>query len=115
MQEQIPEWKRGALTVSDQPSEEERKGLFGKLKHSVKEKINQTEGAKRFYESENYKKVKDIKDNYQEFRQKLSEQIEEAQNPVVQSTRMIADSLLRESSTASAVREMQKYDPTFDL
>lgn len=28
---------------------------------------------------------------------------------------MIADSLLRESSTASAVREMQKYDPTFDL
>ena len=89
--------------------------MLGKLKHSVKTRINETEGAKRFYESENYKKVRNIKENYQEFKQKLSEQIEEAQNPVVQSTRIIADSLLRESSTASAVREMQKYDPTFDL
>ena len=49
----------------------------------MKTRINETEGAKRFYESENYKKVRDIKENYQEFKQKLSEQIEEAQNPVV--------------------------------
>ena len=57
--------------------------MLGKLKHSVKTRINETEGAKRFYESENYKKVRNIKENYQEFKQKLSEQIEEAQNPVV--------------------------------
>ncbi len=43
----------------------------------VKEKINQTESAKKFYEGESYQKIKEIKDNYSEFKTKLNEQIDE--------------------------------------
>ena len=40
MEKQIPEWKRGALTVSEGSQvEEERQGLIKKLKSSVKSKI----------------------------------------------------------------------------
>ncbi len=42
----IPEWKRGALVLSDKNEViEEKKGLIGKIKNQ----INETEAAKNFY------------------------------------------------------------------
>ena len=115
MNENIPEWKRGALTVSDQTETEEKKGVFRRMSGKVKEKISSTESAQKFYQSENYQKIQGIKETYSEFKSKLNEQIEETQNPVVQGTRRIADIVMTESSCARAIKEMQKYDPTFDL
>ena len=48
MEASIPEWKKGALVTTDEAVVEEKKGVFGKLKS----KINETEGAKKFYESD---------------------------------------------------------------
>ncbi len=73
MEKQIPEWKRGALTVSDVQVEEERKGLIKKLKSSVKSKINQTDTAKQFYQSEEYKRLESIKNEYKEFKSNFVE------------------------------------------
>ena len=47
----IPEWKRGALVLSDKNEViEEKKGLIGKIKNQ----INETEAAKNFYQTEDF-------------------------------------------------------------
>jgi hypothetical protein len=65
----IPEWKRGALVTTDEPIVEEKKGMFGNLKS----KVNETEAAKKYYESEEYQKVKDARDNYKDFKDNLKD------------------------------------------
>ena len=45
MQEQIPEWKRGAITISDTPTQEEKKGLLKKILGKSKEKLSGTKAA----------------------------------------------------------------------
>ena len=58
--EDIPEWKRGALVVGNPEEEEEKKeapGIFGRVKNKVKSKIDNTEAAQKFYESEDYEKL----------------------------------------------------------
>ena len=54
MEAETPEWKRGALVVSDAVEEEERPGLFGRLKNRVSSKVGETEAAKKFKESSEY-------------------------------------------------------------
>lgn len=46
LQEDIPEWKRGAVTLTDAEAVEEKKGLLGRLKRKVKSKLSDTEMAK---------------------------------------------------------------------
>ena len=79
----IPEWKKGALVVSEAVSEEEQRGLFGRLSDKAKHRFSQTEAGKRFYESEDYEKVKQVRANYQEFKDNLKDGIENTQNPAV--------------------------------
>lgn len=57
IQEDIPEWKRGAVTITDAEATEEKKGLLGRLKRKVKSKLSETEMAKQFKDSEEYKKI----------------------------------------------------------
>ena len=60
MEEEIPEWKRNALVIAsdDEDGEGERKrGVFGRAKDAVGEKISSTQAAQNFYESEEYKKI----------------------------------------------------------
>ena len=45
----------------------------------------------------------------------MKDQIEGSQNPVVQRASQAADLVVNETSCARAIREMQKYDPEFDL
>lgn len=35
IQDEIPEWKRGAVVISDKPVEEERKGIFKRMTGKV--------------------------------------------------------------------------------
>ena len=45
LQEQIPEWKRGAVTISDKPVEEAPKGIFSRMTSKVSSKIASTKAA----------------------------------------------------------------------
>ena len=60
MEESIPEWKRNALVIASDDEEEEEKrerGIFGKMKAKVGERVGNTEAAQKFYQSEEYKKI----------------------------------------------------------
>ena len=45
IQQQIPEWKRGAVVISDKPPEEEKKGLFKRMTGKISSKITKTSSA----------------------------------------------------------------------
>ena len=59
MEESIPEWKRDALVIAsdDEEEEEQRRGILGRMKDNVADKINQTEAAQKFYQSDEYAKL----------------------------------------------------------
>lgn len=63
MEASIPEWKRGALVVTDE-APQEKKGMFGRLKSKVSSKIGNTKVAKKFKESDDYQKIQDMRENY---------------------------------------------------
>ena len=50
-----------------------------------------------------------------EFRGNLKEEIDSTQNPLVRTTRELADVVFLESNCARAVKEMKKFDANFDL
>ena len=91
--ESIPEWKRGALVVGDQEEEEQKEapGIFGRVKGKVKQKIDNTEMAQKFYESEDYEKLTKLRDEAKEFRAELRDQVDASQSPVVQRASQVAD------------------------
>ena len=101
--------------VSDAIPEEERRGLFGRLSDKAKNRFGQTEAGKRFYDSEDYQKMKEVRANYQEFKDNLKDGIENTQNPAVQRAVAAADIAYTESSCARAIKAMQAYDPTFEI
>lgn len=69
MEAAIPEWKRGALVVTEpEAAEKKEAGLLRSMKNKVSEKIGRTEAAKKFQESEEYSKIREMRANYQEFR-----------------------------------------------
>lgn len=110
LEKAIPEWKRTAMVVTDQGEGEEKKsGIFGKLS----EKIGETEAAKKFYESEDYQKLKAVRSNYEQFKSNLQDGVETSQSPLVQRTAQIYDTAKMESACGRAVKAMQAYDPYF--
>lgn len=111
MERNTPEWKRGALVVTDADQGKEKEGVFG----SIKQKISKTEAAQKFFESEEYKKLREARGNYSEFKGKLREGIENTQNPAIQRAMQVADLAYTESSCARAIKNMQQYDPYFDF
>lgn len=115
MQEEIPEWKRGAIVVTDQQAEEEKPGLLKRFSNKVKSKITSTSAAQEFMQSEQYKSVEKMRAEMQEFRNNLKEEIDNTQNPLIRQTRSITDYAFSESNCARAIKEMQKYDREFDL
>ena len=108
----IPEWKKGALVVqSKEQKAEEAKGMYGKFK----DKVSSTDAAKKFYQSDEYDKLKSYRNDYQEFKGNLKEQLENSQNPSVQKATMAYDYVGSESSCARAILNMEQYDTDFDL
>lgn len=117
MEEEIPEWKRNALVIQSDDEEEEQKkqGVFSKFKGAVGERINQTQAAQNFYESDEYAKIQEMRKEAREFRHDLREQVDASHNPVVQLSSKMADKLTSDTPMAAAILSMQKYDPEFDL
>jgi len=112
----IPEWKRGALVVNDQAEEEaEELGRFGRFKGKLQEKIDSTEAAQKFYESEDYQKLKEVRGEVKNFKAELKDQVDGSQNPAVNLVSQGVDKVFSETGQALAVKEMKKYDPEFDL
>jgi hypothetical protein len=83
MEAATPEWKRGAIVVSDAVIEEEKPGLFGRLKNKVSSKVGETAAAKKFRESDEYEKLNAMRQNYADFKGNLKDGVENTQNPVV--------------------------------
>lgn len=75
MEESIPEWKRNALVVAsdDEGDAAEKRGILGRIKASAADKINQTEAAQKFYESEEYKKLEEARKEVKEFKADLKD------------------------------------------
>lgn len=95
--------------------QEEEKGLLKKLKSKVKGKIVESSAAKSFMETEEYKKIKEFRQEMKEFKENVKEEIDQTQNPFIQTGRDVFDVAFVESSTAKAIRDMQRYDPSFDI
>ena len=115
LQEQIPEWKRGAVVLSDLPATEERPGILSRLSKGVKSKLSSTKAAQDFMETEQYKNIEKIRAEMQEFKSNLREGIDNTQNPVIRSTRQATDMIFMESNCARAIKEMKLYDPDFEV
>ena len=54
------------------------------MKASAADRINQTETAQKFYESEEYKKLEDVRKEVKDFKADLKDQVDASHNPVVQ-------------------------------
>lgn len=115
MEKSIPEWKRNALATTEEAVVEEKIGMFTRMKKAGKSKFNDSEFAQNYYESEDYKKLEEARDSYSEFKTTLKDEVEMSQNPNVQRAAQAADYAYMESSCAKAVKNMEKYDPDFDL
>ena len=117
MEEEIPEWKRNALVVASDDEEEEQKkrGMFGRMKGKIAGKINETEAAQNFYQSEEYKKIEDMRKEAKEFKEELREHMDASHNPVVRASATVVDKVANDSPCAQAITAMQKYDPEFKL
>lgn len=111
--ESIPEWKRGALVVTE-PGEEEQEvqGIFKKIRSKISGKIQDTSLVKSFKEDEN---VQWARKEYQQVKGDAREQIEMSHNPLVRGASQAADKITAETSWTKAVREMKRYDAHFDL
>lgn len=109
MEKSIPEWKRNALVTTEKGVVDEKKGLF----KGIKSKISETDAAKKFYETDEYNKIKEVRGNYKEFKEKLREGMENTQNPAIQRAVQVADLAKSESSCARAIKSMEQYDPYF--
>ena len=102
MEASIPEWKRQALVIQDKRAQKE-KGMFGRMK----ERITTSDAAQRFYESEDYDKLKDMRSNYNQFKSNLQDGIETTQSPTLQRTVQVVDMARAQSPCGRAIIAMQ--------
>ena len=106
----IPEWKRGALVTSD-GKVQEKTGAFGNLKN----RLYDTQTYKDLAASEQGQHLKEVRQNYKDFRANPKDQVETSQSPLVQRTAQVVDTVKMENSCARAVKNMQAYDPYFSF
>ena len=117
MEEEIPEWKRNALVVSndDEGEVQKKKGMIGRMKAKIGDKINETEAAQNFYQSEEYKKIEDMRKEAKDFKEELRDHMDASHNPVVRASSVVVDKVANDSPCALAISNMQRYDPEFKL
>lgn len=73
MEESIPEWKRSALVATESGEPVKKKGVFGRMKDSVKDKVYSTDQFKNFEQSEEYEKLQKLRKEVQEFKGDVKE------------------------------------------
>ena len=72
MEKNIPEWKRNALVLQGEEIKEEKGGMFSGLKNRVKD----TKFAKEKKDSEANEKIKAMRDDFKDFKEKLRDGVE---------------------------------------
>lgn len=120
MQEEIPEWKRTAVTMVDEDKvQEEHAGYIKKLYRKVSTKVSDTSVAKKIMESEEYKEIKkkyrEVKTEASEFKEDFKDEVETTQNPVVGTARSATGYVFQETELSKAIGKMKLYDPEFDV
>jgi len=115
----IPDWKKGAMTVTDNEPEEKKAGLFKRAVSSASTKIGGTKFVKNLAQTEEFKEFKkqytEVKEDMTDFTEKLRDEVETTENKGVSFARDAGSILFHESNTSKAVRTMKVYDQTFDL
>jgi len=119
-QEEIPEWKRTAVTIVDESKLEDRKsGTIKKLLKKVGSKVSDTSIGQKVLKSEEYKEFmknyRKIKVEAAEFKEDFKDEVETTQNPVVGGIRGLGDKILGESALSQAIGKMRLYDPEFEI
>jgi len=79
MEKNIPEWKRNALVMQGEDVKEEKAGLLKGLKN----RIGDTDAAKKFRESEEFDKLQAARNDFRETVGKFKEGVENTQNPAI--------------------------------
>eukprot|EP00345_Euplotes_harpa_P009925 CAMPEP_0168356342 /NCGR_PEP_ID=MMETSP0213-20121227/25093_1 /TAXON_ID=151035 /ORGANISM="Euplotes harpa, Strain FSP1.4" /LENGTH=373 /DNA_ID=CAMNT_0008368733 /DNA_START=64 /DNA_END=1186 /DNA_ORIENTATION=- len=120
MQENIPDWKRTAVSVVDeQAKEEENSSYLIKLYRKVGHKVSDSVIANKIIESEEYKdfkkKYREIKIEAKDLKEDFKDEVETTQNPVVGTVRTVGDYLFQETTLCQAITKMKEFDPEFDI
>ena len=120
MQEEIPEWKRTAVTMVDEDKvQEEEAGALRRLYRKFGSQVSNTTIAQKIMESEEYKdfrkKYHDIKTEASELKEDFKDEVETTQNPVVGTARTFSDYVFKETDVSRAIAKMKMYDPEFDI
>lgn len=120
MQEDIPEWKRTAVTfVDDEVVEEKQTGVIKKLYKKASATVSESSIGKKVLESEEYKefkkKYRTVKQEAVELREDFKDEVETTQNPVVGTARTVSDYLFKETDLSKAIGKMKAYDHEFDI
>lgn len=113
--ESIPEWKRGALVVTEGGQEleqEEVQGIFKRVRSKLGDKVKNTKIAKDFYEEQG-ETIENAKKEYAEFKASAREQLDASHNPMIRGTAMAYDKIRDDTGQAKAITAMRKYDPEF--
>lgn len=77
LEESIPEWKRSAVVVTEK-EEVKKRGLLGRMKDSVKDKVTSSDRWKDIEQSEDYEKLRQLRKEVQEFKGDVREQAEQS-------------------------------------
>ena len=62
--------------MTDARVEEEKPGMFKRMKNRIFQKASSTDTMKKFKESEEYKKIEEARKEMQEFKHNLKEEID---------------------------------------
>lgn len=85
------------------------------MRGKLGDRVKATSAGQSFMESDEYKQLKQVRREVNEFKSDVRDQVDASQNPVVQRTSQAVDLVFQESGCARAVKEMKKYDADFDI
>jgi len=85
------------------------------LINSMKYQVNDTRVARQFYQSEEYKKIQEVRKEMAQFKEDLKDHMSHSQNPAVIASMAIYSKVTYESNTARAIQEMRKRVPGFNI
>lgn len=86
--ESIPEWKRFSLVVLDENPE--KLSIFARSRQNLLNRMKQTSAYESYLESDLHKEVVQFKEDYEEAKRNLTDEINNSQVPFIVASRDIA-------------------------
>lgn len=113
LQGTIPEWKRTAIATIQ--GDVIHDSVRRRIMHTLKEKVNETDTAKSFYQSESYKEYQTVRQELHQFKEDFKDHLAHSQNPAVVASLTVYSKVTTETNTARAIQEMRKFIPHFSV